>query len=202
LYQALVDAGMTFSNSGICPIDFMDPDWVIIQRRIDASLDFYKGWAEYEEGFGNMSGNMWLGLKYIHALTQHGCELHVYLEPFEGDSGFAHYSSFAIGDAESKYRLSISGYSGNAGDSLSPHNDQLFSTYDADNDGKSMENCAETFKGAWWYYTQCFRSNLNGQYGYWSSATNANYGIAWRDHPGDRRSYKLTVMKIRLRKLL
>ena len=28
--------------------------WLVIQRRIDGSVDFHRYWSEYEEGFGNL----------------------------------------------------------------------------------------------------------------------------------------------------
>eukprot|EP00794_Sanderia_malayensis_P019237 gene19237-21165_t len=72
------------------------------------------------------------------------------------------YGKFEIGSESDGYRLTIGGYSGNAGDSLLYHNNMKFSTYDRDND-VSGRNCAEMYKSGWWY-TRCHRSNLNGLY--------------------------------------
>ena len=33
----------------------------VIQRRVDSSVDFYLNWADYKNGFGDPSGNVWLG---------------------------------------------------------------------------------------------------------------------------------------------
>ena len=32
--------------------------WIVIQRRVDSSTDFYRDWQAYKDGFGNMAGNM------------------------------------------------------------------------------------------------------------------------------------------------
>ena len=41
----------------------------MFQRRRDGSENFYRGWTEYENGFGNVKGEHWLGLKKISYLT-------------------------------------------------------------------------------------------------------------------------------------
>ena len=33
----------------------------VIQRRVDGSTDFYRNWNEYENGFGNLASNFYLG---------------------------------------------------------------------------------------------------------------------------------------------
>jgi len=44
----------------------------VIQRRLDGSVDFYRGWEEYKWGFGNMESEFWLGNEYIYELTNQG----------------------------------------------------------------------------------------------------------------------------------
>jgi hypothetical protein len=34
----------------------------VIQRRIDGQTDFYRGWSEYEVGFGDLMKEFWLGM--------------------------------------------------------------------------------------------------------------------------------------------
>ena len=65
-----------------------------------------------------VSGEFWLGLDKIHRLTSTATELYVDMRDFDGNSAYAQYTSFSIGDSASKYILTVSGYSGTAGDSL------------------------------------------------------------------------------------
>lgn len=71
-----------------------------------------------------------------------------------------------------------------------------FSTRDMDNDEYSS-NCAEEFKGAWWY-KDCHFSNLNGKYLRGSHASFAD-GINWNHWKGFYYSLKKSEMKIRPR---
>ena len=164
---------------------------------MDGSVDFYRNWVSYVDGFGDPDGEYWLGLKNIHCLTSRvECtQLKVSLADFDGVKKFATYSFFSVGNAGTKYRLNIGGYAGTAGDSLGGHNGTAFSTFDQDNDNKSNANCAVLYKGAWWY-TNCHSSNLNGQY---LSGGHASYadGVKWQLFKGYHYSLKYTAMKIR-----
>jgi len=76
------------------------------------------------------------------------------------------YSSFAVGPESDKYRLSLSGFSGDTGDALAapPHpnrvgNGMQFTCADQDNDLNPIRHCAGGDSG--WWYNQCSRSALN-----------------------------------------
>ncbi|XP_055586927.1 microfibril-associated glycoprotein 4-like isoform X1 [Uranotaenia lowii] len=43
--------------------------WIVIQNRFNGSVHFYRGWKDYENGFGDWRGEFWLGLKSIHRIT-------------------------------------------------------------------------------------------------------------------------------------
>ena len=87
--------------------------WLVFQKRLDGSVDFYRGWADYEHGFGSLTGEFWLGLDKIHRLTSSGSyKLRVDLEDFDGKTYYAEYDSFEVGSEAQKYQLSVRNYKG------------------------------------------------------------------------------------------
>jgi len=87
---------------------------------MDGSVDFYKKWADYKLGFGNLTGEFWLGNDNLAAALQvnGNHELRVDLESLDGETAYARYNSFNVGDSSTEYKLSVSGYTGTAGKSL------------------------------------------------------------------------------------
>ncbi|KAI8747783.1 BgiBFREP12.5 [Biomphalaria glabrata] len=168
--------------------------WIIFQRRIYGSVDFYRGWKEYRDGFGDYNiGEFYLGNENIFSLTSTGqYDLRIDLE-FNNKKYFAQYENFKILSETEKYKLKIGKYSGDAGDSLFYHNNIFFTTSDRDNDVDSGLNCAEDSSGAWWY-RDCHDSNLNGQWGRTSQK-----GMNWYQLTRYSYSVSFTEMKIRER---
>ena len=176
--------------------DMTNGGWTVIQRRVDGSVDFYRGWEEYVAGFGDLCGNLWAGLDKIHTLTaEYDVELYVYMESFEDESRFAQYNSFSVGDASSGYRLKVSGYSGTAGDAMDYHDDLIFSTYDRDQDNYSSKNCAQEETGAWWL-DSCRNTNPNGLY---NQGITSRKGITWHQWKGE--DYSLKTIEFKTRRL-
>ncbi|XP_034473598.1 microfibril-associated glycoprotein 4-like [Drosophila innubila] len=170
--------------------------WTIILRRMGGSEDFYRNWTEYKKGFGDLSGEFFLGLDKIHALTtERKQELLVVLQDDKGNEVFEKYAEFAIGNEDQQYILHTLGKAGgSAGDSLSYHLGSKFSTYDRDNDNHNR-NCAELFTGGWWYF-KCHFSNLAGNY----NGNRYGAGVNWHSFKGMGYSLKRAVMMIRPKK--
>ena len=159
----------------------------MFQRRYDGSENFYRGWMEYENGFGNVKGEYWLGLRKLSCLTKVSVKtkLRIDLADFAGQSKYAFYDHFHVGTPSTNYRLTIGGYQnwgiGAAGDSMTRAgstnlNGRPFSTHDRDNDASSGGNCAAGNRGGWWY-NNCHYSNLNGLY---LDGQSNSAGVTWR----------------------
>ncbi|PIK35368.1 putative fibrinogen C domain-containing protein 1-B-like [Apostichopus japonicus] len=101
-----------------CEMESNGGGWTVFQRRSSASVDFYRGWLDYKNGFGNKNQDHWLGNKYIHSLTiQKTYQLRIDLRDSASSSYYNVYSTFSINNEADKYRLSIGSYSiGNTGE--------------------------------------------------------------------------------------
>uniref|UniRef100_A0A8C9EIP5 Tenascin N n=1 Tax=Pavo cristatus TaxID=9049 RepID=A0A8C9EIP5_PAVCR len=167
--------------------------WIVFQRRSTGELDFYKRWKNYVEGFGDPTGEFWLGLDQLHNLTSSSpihYELRVDLRT-ANESAYAVYDFFQVASSRERYRLSVGNYRGNAGDAMTYHNGWKFTTWDRDND-VALSNCALTHHGAWWY-KNCHLANLNGKYG----ESKHSEGVNWEPWKGHEFSIPFTEMKIR-----
>ncbi|XP_052714860.1 angiopoietin-4-like isoform X1 [Crassostrea angulata] len=180
-----------------CDMTTNNGGWTVIQRRVNGSVDFYRNWTEYKNGFGFADHEYWIGNDMLHKLTSLKTqELRVDMERFNGEKAYAVYSRFSVGDETSKYKLEVQGYSGNAGDSLDYNNNMKFSTLDQDNDGKSSGSCATKYRTAGWF-NSCFYANPNGEYAD-SEKTDPKY-IVWLHWKNSWISLKSIQLMIRPR---
>ena len=61
----------SFSSSKVharCDMDTDGGKWLVIQRRINGSVNFFRNWTDYVHGFGDLEGEFWYGLERIHCL--------------------------------------------------------------------------------------------------------------------------------------
>ena len=196
MYPIHVDRAMFFDVP--CDMKTDGGGWIVFQRRVDASVNFYRNWYEYKSGFGDLNGNFWLGLQKIHKLAApgKGAILRVDVKHISNPTHlkYAKYNIFEISDESHGYKLTVSGYSGNAGNSLTHHNGMKFSTEDKDQD-KSSGNCAKGNKAAWWY-NACHTSNLNAPFPTATSGQ-SSYHMSWYHLHNEHGGIIFSEMKIR-----
>ncbi|XP_026540184.1 angiopoietin-related protein 7 isoform X1 [Notechis scutatus] len=179
-----------------CDMETDGGGWTVIQRRKIGLISFSQNWKKYKEGFGSLQGDFWLGNEHIHRLSRRPSMLRVELEDWDGNSVFAQYSRFQVGNELSNYQLFLANFSGSAPrDSMRYHNNTAFSTMDKDND-KCIDHCAQLRKGGYWYNC-CTDSNLNGVYYRKDEHNKSTDGITWYSWRGKLYSLKRVEMKIR-----
>ncbi|XP_063420834.1 ficolin-1-like [Mytilus trossulus] len=146
-----------------CDMETDGIGYTVFQNRYDGSVDFYNArtWTNYKYGFGNLSGEFWLGLEYIYRMTMNdNYKLRVDLEDNNGTKVYAEYSTFKLNSEADLYRLIIAGESGTAG------NINRGMLYNQNTQFSSPDNataCTSSRKGGWWY-SGCTYANLNGLY--------------------------------------
>ncbi|XP_018414840.1 PREDICTED: ficolin-2-like [Nanorana parkeri] len=180
----------------LCDMHTDGGGWLVFQRRRDGSVDFYRNWNSYKVGFGSRLREFWFGNDNLHALTSIGTwELRIDFH-FDNRWYFAKYASVGVLGESEKYKLSLGNFTeANAGDSLTYHNGEMFSTIDQDHD-TNVGNCAKTCKGGWWYKS-CYNANLNGLYLLGEINSESSGGSVWKTGKGFKYSYKYIEMKIR-----
>uniref|UniRef100_A0A183BP26 Fibrinogen C-terminal domain-containing protein n=1 Tax=Globodera pallida TaxID=36090 RepID=A0A183BP26_GLOPA len=179
-----------------------DHGWIVWQRRTGSHLPFWNNtFDEYASGFGdlNSGGDGWLGLNWIHALSELSNKLELRIR-LDGDlcegkskrscSGFGDIGSwwgdweFTLEGREDGFRINnlhfLRGNLSSNGTGLDLFSDLCngykFTTVDVDNDVNPLQNCANfRERGAWWH-SDCAHSVLNGRYGVTSSTT---HGMFW-----------------------
>ncbi|CAG2202496.1 Tenascin-R,Ryncolin-2,Techylectin-5B,Angiopoietin-related protein 6,Ficolin-1-A,Fibrinogen C domain-containing protein 1-A,Fibrinogen C domain-containing protein 1,Fibrinogen C domain-containing protein 1-B,Ryncolin-1,Ficolin-2,Ficolin-1,Microfibril-associated glycoprotein 4,Ryncolin-3,Angiopoietin-related protein 2,Ryncolin-4 [Mytilus edulis] len=186
-----------------CDMNIEEGGWLVFQRRQDGSVDFYRNWTDYKNGFGDLTGEFWLGNSRIHEITtKDEYELYILMEDLEGEQRYARHIRMRV-QLFSSLMIFQDLHSSGVGEIVSrhmrnsldttTHNGQPFSTLDRD----SSSNCPNRFKGAWWY-KNCHHSNLNGLYLNGSHKSAAD-GIEWYHWKGYKYSLKKTQMMMRRR---
>ncbi|XP_033714356.1 tenascin isoform X8 [Tursiops truncatus] len=191
VYTVYLNNNKTQKQEVFCDMTSDGGGWIVFLRRKNGREDFYRNWKAYTAGFGDLKEEFWLGLDTLNKITAQGqYELRVDLRD-HGQSAYAVYDKFSVGDARTRYRLKVEGYSGTAGDSMAYHNGRSFSTFDKDTDS-AITNCALSYKGAFWY-KNCHRVNLMGRYG----DNNHSQGVNWFHWKGHEYSIQFAEMKLR-----
>lgn len=180
-----------------CDMDTSGGGWTVFQRRVNGSVDFQRTWREYKGGFGDPSGEYWLGNEAVYLLTsQASYSLRIELKDWEGNHPYSQYERFQLGSEKQHYRLFLKGYSGTPGQQSSlVIQGTSFSTRDSDNDN-CLCKCALMLTGGWWF-DACGLSNLNGMYYPAGHNIRKLNGIKWHHFRGPSYSLRATTMMIR-----
>nr|XP_060642125.1 angiopoietin-related protein 4 [Anolis sagrei ordinatus] len=167
--------------------------WTVIQRRLDGSVDFDRLWEEYRDGFGNLTGEFWLGLERVRQAVAGGpFRLQVELQDWEGGSHQEEFLAAPLAQEAHAYALRQLPQGPSAPPALP------FSTRDRDHDLRPDANCAKHLSGGWWFGA-CGQANLNGKY--FRSLPRQRHerkqGIFWKTWKGRYYPLRATTMKVR-----
>ena len=128
-------------------------------------MNFARSWDDYENGFGDLNTEFWLGLRNIHCLTKRDdVDLIIDLRETDGNGMTWVYHKFKVEGSNEKYKLHIRAGEGppNGYDAMANQNEMMFTTHDSDND-KDRRNCAVTHQGGWWFNC-CYQGFLTGHH--------------------------------------
>ena len=151
--------GAQFAAVNVFSVDNCTP--LLVQRN-NGSNFFNRSWAQFKVGFGDPSGNYWLGNDLLSQLTVNNrYKLKFDLQSRNTRNWYwAEYGTFIVWAETYSYMMWVSGYSGNGGvyaDSFGSMNGAVFTTYDRDNERVPGVN-----GGGFWYYYQCNLCRVNG----------------------------------------
>ena len=87
--------------------------WIVFQKRFNGLVDFFRNWTSYKVGFGNLTGEFWLGFDKIHRLSSLKMNsLRVDLADFTNASAYAEYDDFKVLNEQDSYALDLGKYTG------------------------------------------------------------------------------------------
>ncbi|XP_078573489.1 uncharacterized protein LOC144860223 [Branchiostoma floridae x Branchiostoma japonicum] len=154
-----------------CDMDTDGGGWTVIQRRFDGSVPFNRTWADYKRGFGNLTGEHWLGNDNLHLLTnQRAYRLRIdWIRRGKQNNFTCTRGIIKVADEKQLYRMTPQARAtrGNMCDLLFyPASGFAFSTVDRDNDIIAGISCAEIHGGGWWYVSCGALTFINQQWNY------------------------------------
>ncbi len=156
--------GLNFSLiQARCNMESGDGGWIVLVRRtpdVAERLSFKRPWVEYEEGFGDLSGEFWYGLKNMHYLTsREPMEVEVELSKTDGTKLLLSYGAFRVDGPSTSYTLHVSDKQYEGFDYFQRHNGNKFSTLDRDND-QYLRSCSIQFNEGGFWFSSCYDIHL------------------------------------------
>ncbi|XP_063549554.1 angiopoietin-related protein 5 isoform X2 [Gorilla gorilla gorilla] len=209
--------GSSYPFEVMCDMDYRGGGWTVIQKRIDGIIDFQRLWCDYLDGFGDLLGEFWLGLKKIfYVVNQKNTSfmLYVGLESEDDTLAYASYDNFWLEDETRFFKMHLGRYSGNAGDAFrglkkeDNQNAMPFSTSDVDNDGcrpaclvngQSVKSCSHLHNKTGWWFNECGLANLNGIHHF--SGKLLATGIQWGTWTKNNSPVKIKSVSMKIRRM-
>ncbi|XP_069134248.1 ficolin-1-A-like, partial [Argopecten irradians] len=144
-----------------CDMEDGDGGWIVLQHRFNGSVLFNRSFSDYENGFGQLDGEFWLGLSKMYLLTNSNRIVRFNLQTLTGTWLTLEYGTFSVASNRTQYTLHVANHIKGFGAQTFEYNSgNEFSTIDRDN-GNS---CAKRRFGGWWYKS-CTYLNINGEFG-------------------------------------
>ena len=149
--------------------------WIMLQRRVDGTVNFTRNWEEYKYGFGDHGDNtteLWLGNENVYQVLQSNgnteWELRIEADAFDGTSCWMVASDFRMNNEALRYSMDWDNVSASTDDlvaNLKYHKSINFTTLD-NYRRQTEKQCVDEYKGGWWYYYfgHCATIFLNGEY--------------------------------------
>lgn len=135
----------------------------MVQQHFNGTVFFNQTWAQFKAGFGNVTGDYWIGNDRLHSLTTYGgYRLRVDIQ-LKSDLSWqwSEYDTFIVGDESTGYALQVGGFSGTANNGFlgdtgtvsDPNNlnGMKFTSIDRDNDNYQSGSCAKDYLAGFWY---------------------------------------------------
>lgn len=140
--------------------------WTVVMRRSSAEFSFERFFQEYEDGFGELSGEFWYGLRLLRDLTSrtpYVMQLDMFDRANDTEStSSAYYGKFKVeGD---NYTLTLGNFSGSDPqlmDNLIQFNNRPFIAEREKQDWIDIDRCIHDFKAGWWYANESCLSGID-----------------------------------------
>ena len=128
---------------------------ILIASRVKSCSDefFYRGIDDYEKGFTDYQGNMWIGLDLMNKITNKlNMRLRVVYKTDSNIDIIEEYLAFKVGNKSEKYKLNVAGLLVGKNGHFAQNNGAYFSTFDFGN----RFLASKSLSGYWYHQEQTF----------------------------------------------
>ncbi|XP_054083046.1 angiopoietin-related protein 7 isoform X2 [Zeugodacus cucurbitae] len=129
--------------------------WTLVWRRNEINDDFNRTWAEYRNGFGELTDNFFIGLDKLYALTiAEPQQLRMGIKYGSNNWELDIFDEFVVGNVCTQYELVITNPQNKRRIFKRLNKRAHFFTKDLSSSSKN-EECAKAMGMGWWYTDDC-----------------------------------------------